>query len=137
MGHNYLESIGEHIAVNLQQLDKLAAILDERELTDIELKATERYLQTSIGTAIGIAKQCLVNQSEIVKTSAYDSFVELEKLGFIESGNIDKWKSIIGLRNTLVHDYLNVDVKVINSVLKNRMYYEIRDFYEYVYRNWR
>lgn len=38
------------------------------------------------------------------------------------------WRKIIGLRNVLVYDYLDVDPDIVKSVIADRHYHTIIDF---------
>jgi len=49
-------------------------------------------------------------------------------LAEIGEEELKNWRRMIGLRNVLVHDYLNVDPEVITSILENRYYEDIQRF---------
>ena len=40
------------------------------------------------------------------------------------------WKKIIGMRNALVHDYLNIEPEIIRQVIKKETYLALFDFSE-------
>ena len=48
-------------------------------------------------------------------------------LQLISADEEKEWQRIIGMRNTIVHNYLNLDEKVIKSIINN-MYLKIQDF---------
>ncbi|MEX1056732.1 MAG: DUF86 domain-containing protein, partial [Natronospirillum sp.] len=83
-------------------------------------KATERTLQVLIESAIGAAKHWAKKVNGQVSTDAYTAFRRLAEQDLIESA--DTWRAMVGLRNALVHDYLDVDPDIIVSVMKKKQY---------------
>jgi uncharacterized protein YutE (UPF0331/DUF86 family) len=54
--------------------------------------------------------------------SAYDAFAQLHRDHAIDDEAMRHWTAAIGLRNRIVHDYLNVDMTVIETLVKERQY---------------
>jgi uncharacterized protein YutE (UPF0331/DUF86 family) len=50
---------------------------------------------------------------------AYQTFSGLKEQGMITSEELSEWKKIIGLRNGLVHDYLKIDLLIIEQIIKD------------------
>lgn len=65
-------------------------------------------LQVLIENAIGKSKQLLKANNEVVPVSAYDAFDSLVGLGLIEPAELGQWDAVIGLRNRIVHEYMNI-----------------------------
>jgi uncharacterized protein YutE (UPF0331/DUF86 family) len=123
---NYLAIVKEHILANQVSLDELAA---KEILTKFDYLAAERLLQTSVEAAIGFAKQWVKACGYPVASNAYDDFKILQQsLNKISTEDLSIWKRIIGLRNALVHDYLNIDQKIIERILKRKQYQIIIKF---------
>ena len=123
---NYLAIIKEHMLANVASLDELAV---KSTLTRIDFLAAERLLQTSVEAAIGFAKQWVKASGYPVASNAYDDFKILQQsLGEISVDDLDLWKKIIGLRNALVHNYLNLDHTIIERILKRKQYHFIANF---------
>ena len=55
-------------------------------------------------------------------------FEKLNELQLISPDDIKEWQRIIGLRNAIVHDYLNLDEKVIKAIVVNQMYLTLKKF---------
>ncbi|WP_319588529.1 DUF86 domain-containing protein [uncultured Desulfobulbus sp.] len=112
------------------------ALLDEasvrikslQPLTALEQNGLLHGLQVLIENAIGKAKQQLKAQGEVVPVSAYDAFTALARLGIIEKESLPPWHGIIGLRNRIVHDYMNMDMDRILDLVKDRRHAFILDF---------
>jgi len=50
------------------------------------------------------------------------------ELQLISAEDAHEWQRIIGMRNAIVHDYLNLDEKVIKAVVVNKMYLKLQAF---------
>lgn len=118
MQDNYFDSIRENAVECLFELNKLASILEKKKaLTRIEYAASERFLQVLIESAIGCAKQKCKKINNFTPNDAYESFQKLFDAELISARDLEQWKKIVGLRNVIVHDYLNIDHAVIDRLL--------------------
>ncbi|MDA8430835.1 MAG: DUF86 domain-containing protein [Geobacteraceae bacterium] len=112
------------------------ALLDEaREtmlaggtLSRLEQNGVLHAIQVLLENAIGKAKQLLKAAGKQVPLSAYDSFLGLAALGAVKSSDLTAWNAAIGLRNRIVHDYMNIDMPRVLDLVKNRQYHFITDF---------
>ena len=78
-------------------------------------------LQVLMENAIGKAKRQLKEQGQPVPVSAYDAFSALVTHGQLPADELPQWNAIVGLRNRLVHDYMNVDIgQVLDLVTQHR-----------------
>ena len=123
-----------------QETEKLAArngkllselhnkLKDTAELTIIEEQAMLHALQVIIENAIGKARHLLKAKNKKVPISAYDVFEQLQQLNLIDTETKQEWKKIIGLRNTIVHEYMKVNIALVKAVVKNEKYRFVLDF---------
>lgn len=129
MDNDYFQAILEHTAECLEELDELNSILKKnKELTKFEYKAAERNLQVLIESAIGFAKNLVRDYGLTPPNDAYQAFEKLAFENYITQEELATWKKIIGLRNALVHDYLNINKNIVKSVLLNRHYESVKNF---------
>lgn len=117
---DYFIAIKKHLDKCLKNLDLLYTIRQERELQLFEYLAAERLLQTMVEGIIGYAKQLVKAKTQQLPENAYDAFIILHQHGMLSLNGLSLMKQVIGLRNTLVHDYLNIEPHVINDVIQNR-----------------
>jgi uncharacterized protein YutE (UPF0331/DUF86 family) len=89
-----------------------------RELSPLEQGGVLHALQILIENAIGKAKQLLKASDQAVPVSGYDAFRALTNLGFISHSDLPSWNAIIGLRNRIVHDYMNIDMRQVFDLLE-------------------
>jgi uncharacterized protein YutE (UPF0331/DUF86 family) len=54
----------------------------------------------------------LVEKNGRVPISAYDLFEQPKNLGLMNTEALQEWKIIIGLRNTIVHEYMKINITV-------------------------
>ncbi|MDK9718786.1 MAG: DUF86 domain-containing protein [Trichlorobacter sp.] len=97
-------------------------------LSRLEQNGILHALQVLVENAVGKAKQLLKASGKQVPLSAYDSFVSLMQLGIVSETGLPAWNAAIGLRNRIVHDYMNIDMHRVLELVKNRQYQFITDF---------
>lgn len=112
------------------------SLLDEARMTllaggtlsRLEQNGVLHAIQVLVENAIGKAKQLLKSAGKQVPLSAYDSFIGLEALGVVKTGTVADWNAAIGLRNRIVHDYMNIDMTRVLELVKKEQYRFITDF---------
>jgi uncharacterized protein YutE (UPF0331/DUF86 family)/predicted nucleotidyltransferase len=122
----YAASIKEHLVELKEQLQELEHILTQRPLSAIEYRALERNLQLLVEACIGLAKRVLKGHGCIPPSEARKAFEKLAAKG-LDNSTIE-WTKVIGMRNAIVHDYLDIDAARITTVLKNRDYLKLFEF---------
>ena len=92
-----------------------------RALTPLEQAGVLHALQILIENAIGKAKQLLKASDQPVPVSAYDAFKALANRDQLTQAELPAWNAIIGLRNRIVHDYMNIDMdQVMTLIAENK-----------------
>lgn len=97
-------------------------------LTPLEQNGVLHALQVLIENAIGKAKQLLKASGEVVPVSAYDAFAALARLGKIDQEQLPAWNAVIGLRNRIVHDYMNIDMPRVLDLVRQGRYQFVTGF---------
>ena len=121
MDNTYIFSMEEHLCELKSELQGLSEIIEQRDLSQYEYRASERTLQVLIEVCIGIAKHWTYGISKAAPADAYSAFEKLSQQG-VQSVNDVEWRKIIGMRNALVHDYLNIEPEIIRMVIKKATY---------------
>jgi uncharacterized protein YutE (UPF0331/DUF86 family) len=124
----YVESIQQHVNESVEDLETIYVILQERSWTRVERKGAERLIQTLVEACIGVSKHWLKQQDKVLPVDAYSVFEKLIDLQLIPANEAIEWQIIIGMRNAIVHDYLNLDEKVIKAIIINKYYLKLQDF---------
>jgi uncharacterized protein YutE (UPF0331/DUF86 family) len=124
----YIDSMEEHINETVEDLNSLHQLLTTRAWSRVERKGAERLLQILVEGSIGLAKHFLKQQNKSLPNDAYSVFEKLTDLQLISADELLEWRKIIGLRNAIVHDYLNLDEKLIRAVITNKMYITLQSF---------
>lgn len=128
MLNTYTQAIEQHVNESVEDLDTLYDILQQRSWTRVERKGAERLLQTLVEACIGVSKHWLKQQNKVLPTDAYAVFEKLMELQLIPYEEAPEWQRTIGMRNAIVHDYLNLDEKVIKAIVANKMYLKLQAF---------
>lgn len=126
MDEPYRDAMREHLAQLAEELAEIEGLPAHEQRSAIVYRATERNLQLLIEACIGIAKQTLKSRDTIVPGDARKVFEKLKSLG-LDSTDAD-WQRIIGMRNALVHDYLNIDRERILEIIRDGRYRILFDF---------
>jgi uncharacterized protein YutE (UPF0331/DUF86 family) len=97
-------------------------------LSRLELNGVLHALQVLVENSIGKTKQLLNFSGHQVSVSAYDSFTALADNGIIGHEQLDEWRSVIGLRNRIVHDYMNIDMDLVKDLVRTKRYQFVTEF---------
>ncbi|MFC1617224.1 DUF86 domain-containing protein [Candidatus Margulisiibacteriota bacterium] len=115
-------------------IEKVSVILkDLSEKNDYSITdylAIERALQILIESFIGICRYFIRTKYNLKLSKSGESLNELFKRNIFSKEDFDKYKRIIGYRNILVHDYLNLNPDVTYNILKKKEYLDIKSAQE-------
>ena len=103
-------------------------IASDATLSLLEQGGTLHALQVLIENAIGKAKHWLKAAELEVPVSSYDSFASLQRMGVFGLEDLNQWNAAIGLRNRIVHDYMNVDIQFVYNLVAQDKHCFIADF---------
>lgn len=119
-----------HIAQEQSALldEARSMLLDGKTPTRLEQNGILHAIQILVENAIGKAKQLLKAAGDPVPVSAYDSFSALTTRGLIAASDLSAWNAIIGLRNRIVHDYMNIDMMLVFELVRNERYRFVAGF---------
>lgn len=115
-----------------KRLNKLDGYLDilrgmkkyslEEFLADPEkYGSAERFLQLAIEATTDIGSHIIADLGLGEVNWYSDIAAILAEKGYIPVELSEKWIRMVGFRNILVHDYLEVDLKIVYDVLQNRL----------------
>jgi uncharacterized protein YutE (UPF0331/DUF86 family) len=121
----YCASMRQHIDSNFRQINELRAI--QSPFNPSETLAAERLVQVLIKSCIGLAKHWVKAKGLGLVTDANRAFVLLEQYGEINTSALN-WREIIGMRNALLHDYLNLDTGVLSDIIQQKRYQDLDGF---------
>jgi uncharacterized protein YutE (UPF0331/DUF86 family) len=122
----YLTAQRQHLTDCELDLQALAELLERRAWTRLERSAAERTLHLLIESCIGIAKQ---RARQLTGKPCENVMSAFERLHDAEPDATPiPWRRVVGLRNVLVHDYLEVDNRIVKSVIQQNHYHSLLDF---------
>jgi uncharacterized protein YutE (UPF0331/DUF86 family) len=119
----------EVIRRRLNKLDEYLSILNRLQRYSLaEFKAdperygsAERFLQLSIEVVNDLGSHVIAEQ----RLGMIESYSDIPNLladsGYLDEILHDKWIRIIGFRNILVHEYLELNRDIVHDVLQNRL----------------
>jgi len=99
-----------------------------RMLSRLEENGVLHALQVLIENAIGKAKQILKANGEPVPVSAYDALAVLARIEVINAADLPAWNAAIGLRNRIVHEYMNIDVNRVLELVQTDQHRFVVEF---------
>lgn len=124
----YLHELKAHAENIVSELDEISALSKTTNLSNRDFYAVERLLQVLTEACIGVAKHWVKYLNKTAPIDAYQAFELLMSLGRLSQQELNQWKRVIGMRNALVHDYLNVDRQIVLAVLQQKAYQQLLDF---------
>lgn len=97
-------------------LDQARAVMQQGQaLRPLEDAGVLHALQVLIENAIGKAKQLLKAAGQPVPVSAHDAFAALATHRLIDATDVPAWHAVVGLRNRIVHNYMNIDMVQVRT----------------------
>ncbi len=100
------------------------ASLDEIDKQDIFIL----NLQRTIEAVIDIASHIIASEGLGLATTLKEHFALLRDAGIIDYGMMKKMQSMVGFRNIAVHNYSEIDLDILKSILQKHLK-DIEDFY--------
>ena len=91
----------------------LKALSADEDLQDILARNLEVAIQNCIDIALHL---CAAHGS--VPATASEAFAVLARIGLLEVGLAQRLQRAVGFRNVLVHEYTEVDWKIVMQVLR-------------------
>jgi uncharacterized protein YutE (UPF0331/DUF86 family) len=118
----YVYALSEQLAQHQDSLASISELISQRPLSFIERTATERSLQIVIEAAIGASKHYLKSVNKPMPAEARASIERVYELEAITEPKIEEMRGAVGMRNAIIHDYLNLDWNKLEAVLKEKKY---------------
>lgn len=110
-----LDKLGEYIKI-LRSLQKYS--LDEFLAVPERYGSAERFLQLAIETTIDIGNHITSDMNLGKARWSSDLPSLLEEKGYLSVPLREKWIRMVGFRNLLVHDYLEIDREKVYEILQ-------------------
>ncbi len=130
----YIFAIREQLEQHIDSLNGLSNKFAEKPLSFNDRSAVERSLQVIVEAAIGCSKHVLKSKGKPVPSEARASVERVFELLSIETPGINEIRGAIGMRNAIIHDYLNLDWKKLEVVLKNNKYQSVKQYVDVLLR---
>lgn len=107
------------ILQDLVNLRSLAELAPEAYRSDAKNEVlAERYLERIIGRAIDINYH-LVSETLLLSPKDYwDSFLQLSRVGVLDTASARSFAQLAGLRNRITHEYNGLDEMLIHEALR-------------------
>lgn len=121
----YVYALREQTEQHIAGLDELSDTTKQRPLTFNERNAAERGLQVLVEMAVGSSRHVLKSRNRPVPSEARAAVERVYELLGITSPPAEVMRGAIGMRNAIIHDYLNMDWGKVEVVLKTGKYREI------------
>lgn len=83
--------------------------------------SAERFLHLSIEAILDMGSYVIAESDLGIVNWYSDIPAMLAKNGYIDSDLEKKWLQMIGFRNALVHDYLEIDRSIVYDILQNHL----------------
>ncbi len=97
-----------------------------------DILAVQRALQIIIESLIGLSRYVYQQKYGISVSKSRAAIDGLAKQGDLPHKDYELSLKMIGFRNVLVHDYLDVNRKIIEAIIKKQLYHDIRRISEQI-----
>lgn len=123
------------LSTSINKIERFKEIsLKEFLKDDIIQDVVEYNLFIAINMMIDIATHIVVDNNMGSPETLGEAFNILNKEKYLNDEETKVYRNMIGLRNILSHEYINIDKKIIYSILKNNLI-DIKKFVIFVNDN--
>jgi len=123
------------LSTSINKIERFKEIsLEEFLKDDIIQDVVEYNLFIAINMMIDIATHIVVDNNMGSPETLGESFNILNKEKYLNDEETKVYRNMLGLRNILSHEYINIDKKIIYSILKNNLI-DIKKFVIFVNDN--
>ena len=110
------------LSTSINKIERFKEIsLEEFLKDDIIQDVVEYNLFIAINMMIDIATHIVVDNNMGNPETLGEAFSILNKDKYLNDDETKIYKNMVGLRNILSHEYINIDKKIIYSILKNNL----------------
>ncbi len=107
-------------ALRMQQI--LTNYSQQQQWLETDYLAIERALQILIESLIGLARYSVEILFNLHVSKSREALDILHLKNVINEDNYQQLIKIIGFRNILVHDYLNINPNIVQTIVKQHYY---------------
>ncbi|HSH36699.1 MULTISPECIES: type VII toxin-antitoxin system HepT family RNase toxin [Tissierellales] len=123
------------LSTSINKIERFKEIsLEEFLKDDIIQDVVEYNLFIAINMMIDIATHIVVDNNMGSPETLGEAFNILNKEKYLNDEETKVYRNMVGLRNILSHEYINIDKKIIYSILKNNLI-DIKKFVIFVNDN--
>ena len=123
------------LSTSINKIERFKEIsLEEFLKDDIIQDVVEYNLFIAINMMIDIATHIVVDNNMGSPETLGEAFNILNKEKYLNDEQTKVYRNMVGLRNILSHEYINIDKKIIYSILKNNLI-DIKKFVIFVNDN--
>ncbi|MCL5737772.1 MAG: DUF86 domain-containing protein [Bacteroidetes bacterium] len=119
----------------LQRIEKVTELNPDRLEDLIVQDVFVLNLQRAVQAVIDIAAHAVSAQGLGVPQDLKENFTLLKEASIINSHLEQQMKRMVGFRNIAVHEYQNLDIGILKSILSNNLH-DLEEFYSVVIRHY-
>jgi uncharacterized protein YutE (UPF0331/DUF86 family) len=123
----YEQALFKHQSNMLEMLNNYSQ-QNPTQWTQHDLFAIQRVLQIYIESFIGIARYLVQQKYQLNVSQSREALDELKKRGDITFQQHTQLLKIIGFRNVLVHDYLDINNAIVEAIVIQQQYLLLNSF---------
>ena len=115
-----------------KMLRVLAEYSTQKQWNEKDLLAIQHALQVLIESLIGLARYTANLRYGVTLHRSREALDELKDRSLLDSKLHQEVMKMIGFRNIMVHDYLNVDEEIVRSIVVTKQYQVIEKVAKYL-----
>lgn len=118
----YEQALLRHQRKMLRILDEYSHENNAAAWTERDFLAIQRALQVYIESFIGMARYFVQQKYHLSVSQSREALDELRSRGDLSFQQHEALLKIVGFRNVLVHDYLEINDDIVQAVVTKRLY---------------